>query len=122
MKPMNFVRAMISRDLAVTRNALLCWHSWKSMEHSRLMTQSLSRTAFKQPRQFQNNQTPSTIRPQTTNPHNMKQLAFNLFTALTFTAMVTTSAQAQWTYTSGTLNAAQTYDGLGVDSALDPRA
>jgi hypothetical protein len=30
------------------------------------------------------------------------------------------AAQAQFTYTGGTLNADQTYDGLGVDSALNP--
>ena len=31
------------------------------------------------------------------------------------------AAHAQWTYAGGNLNAAQTYDGLGVDSALNPR-
>lgn len=32
------------------------------------------------------------------------------------------TARAQFTYAGGNLNAAQTYDGLGVDSALDPYA
>ncbi len=32
------------------------------------------------------------------------------------------SARAAWTYAGGVLNAAQTYDGAGVDSALDPRS
>lgn len=35
---------------------------------------------------------------------------------------LTPGAYAQWTYGSGNLNAAQTYDGLGVDSALNPRS
>ncbi|HZI30849.1 MAG TPA: hypothetical protein VFF11_00835, partial [Candidatus Binatia bacterium] len=35
---------------------------------------------------------------------------------------MTPAVHAQWTYTGGTLNAAQTYDGLGVDSALNPRS
>jgi hypothetical protein len=35
---------------------------------------------------------------------------------------LTSSAQAAWTYTGGVLNAAQTYDGLGADSALNPRS
>ncbi|MEY4488307.1 MAG: hypothetical protein RIQ79_815 [Verrucomicrobiota bacterium] len=34
----------------------------------------------------------------------------------------TPAAKAQWTYASGNLNAAQTYDGVGVDSALNPRS
>jgi hypothetical protein len=43
-------------------------------------------------------------------------LACALFAALAMPPL----AQAQFTYTGGTLNADQTYDGLGVDSALNP--
>ncbi len=37
-------------------------------------------------------------------------------------ALVASSAQAQFTYTGGDINANQTYDGLGVDSAMNPKS
>lgn len=39
-----------------------------------------------------------------------------------FPLFISGSAQAAFTYAGGVLNAAQTYDGLGVDSALNPRS
>jgi len=51
----------------------------------------------------------------------MKKLTLNLCYALV-TAALAQSAQAQFTYTGGNLNSAQTYDGTGVDSGLNPYA
>jgi PKD repeat protein len=40
--------------------------------------------------------------------------------AIAIAILAASSAQAAFTYTSGNLNSAQTYDGLGVDSGLNP--
>lgn len=52
----------------------------------------------------------------------MKKITFNLCAVIALTALAATTAKAQWTYAGGNLNAAQTYDGLGTDSGLDPRS
>jgi autotransporter-associated beta strand protein len=49
----------------------------------------------------------------------MKKITLKLCFALA-AALLCQSTEAQFTYTGGTLNTAQTYDGLGVDSALNP--
>lgn len=54
-------------------------------------------------------------------PGLMKKLTINVCCALAVAALAQ-SAQAQWTYVSGNINNTNfTYDGTGVDSALDPR-
>ena len=55
------------------------------------------------------------------NNNKMNKIISKVCCALAAAALAQ-SAQAQWTYTSGNLNSAQTYDGTGVDSALNPRS
>ncbi len=52
----------------------------------------------------------------------MKSNTYKLGIAAALAALaLQPDAQAQFTYTGGTLNSAQTYDGTGVDSGINPR-
>src|ERR1039458_1996248 len=56
------------------------------------------------------------------NPKPMKRQTLQACCALAL-SLLASSAQAQFTYTGNSnINSAQTYDGLGVDSALNPKS